>query len=831
VAVAVLTALSTVVALASAIVTAAPAVAAVNDLAQVPYMGWNTYYGLGSNFDESTVEAEARAIVDRGLAKAGYNYVWIDGGWWQGQRDASGQMTADPQQWPDGMKAVADYIHSLGLKAGIYTDAGKDGCGGANQGSYGHYQQDANTIAGWGYDAIKVDFCGGHNMGLDPATAYGQFRDALQNNSSHRPILFNICNPFVPATGAPPGQSAYDSYKFGPTTGNSWRTDTDIGFAHSVQYSDMLRNLDDDAKHPEAAGPGHWNDPDYLAPELGFSPAEAQTQFSMWSIVAAPLIIGSDVQALSQSTINMLTNPEVLAIDQDTLGKQGTAIATNGMSQVWVKPLANGDRAVALFNRGDVATTIATTARAVGMQSSDSYQLRNVWTHATTESGGRISAAVAPHSVVLLRVSGRSGIGNSAPSVTLSPVSTPAPYDGSALRLAVPGRSLPVSATLANDATLPIKNVSVTLDAPAGWTVSPQAPIARTVVEGGQSIPLQWQVTPAPGSLPDKPALHLSANYAYTVKADRPVQHTATSTSDGTVQTPYTPPSGTGTLAHHRWLDASSGYALARVDRDGAGGGPLRMNGVTYPSGIGVASPSLVEYYLGGNCQTLHGSVGIDDSAGFDSNGGTATFQVLGDGKALFDSGVLKRPTVDNFDVSLAGVQVVSLVVGDAGDGGYNDRTDWGGLQVSCGAAPGNPWPTYANGTIATASSANSGYPASNAVDGDISTIWHSQFSPSHDPLPISFTVDLGTARQVTGLTYQCRLDGDRTGDITGYRVETSTDGTAWTTAVQSGTWPDDRITHSAQFAATTARYVRLTATDAVNGYASAAEIGVAVNG
>jgi alpha-galactosidase len=405
------TAVTAVVSVAALALTIQPATAATadtpaanDDLAAVPYLGWNTYYGLGSEFTEQTIKDEADAIVNRGLKAAGYQYVWIDGGWWSGTRDSSGTITVDPTQWPDGMKAVADYVHSRGLKAGIYTDAGSDGCGGARQGSYGHYQQDVNTFAGWGYDAVKVDFCGGEKTGLDPVAQYGQFRDALMSNSSHRPMLFNICNPFVPETGAKPGKSAYDSWTFGPTTGNSWRTGTDIGFAHNVRYADMLRNLDHDAEHPEAAGPGHWNDPDYLAPELGFTPDEAQAQVSMWSVVAAPLIIGSDVRTLQQSTIDMLTNPELLSINQDSLGKQGTAIATSGDTQVWVKPLSNGDRAVALFNRGDTSARVATTAAAAGLGHASAYTLRDVWTHTSTETAGSISAAVTPHSVALYRV-------------------------------------------------------------------------------------------------------------------------------------------------------------------------------------------------------------------------------------------------------------------------------------------------------------------------------------------------------------------------------------------------------------------------------------------
>src|ERR1700716_3691008 len=355
------------------------ALALDNGLARTPYQGWNTFYGLGESFDQAVIQSVADAIVSRGLQAAGYRYVWIDGGWRKGTRDATGNITVDSARWPGGMKAVADYVHTKGLLAGIYTDAGSDGCGGSGQGSYGHYQQDANQFAAWGYDALKVDFCGGTKQQLDPAVAYGQFRDALLANTSNRPILFNICNPFTP--GASPwspnypgfAQSVYNSYSFGPSIGNSWRTDTDVGFVRNIQFRDVLRNLDHNASHPEADGHGHWNDPDSLGPELRMSRIEAQTQFTMWSVSAAPLIIGSDVRALSQDAINMLTNPDVLAVNQDVNGVQGAPISTLGDGQVWVKPLANGDRAVTLLNRGSTALTISTDAKAVGMSQASRY--------------------------------------------------------------------------------------------------------------------------------------------------------------------------------------------------------------------------------------------------------------------------------------------------------------------------------------------------------------------------------------------------------------------------------------------------------------------------
>ena len=810
--------------------TAAP----INDLARTPYQGWNTYYGLGSGFNEQSVKDEAKALVDRGLKAAGYNYVWIDGGWWSGTRDASGNITASSSQWPDGMKAVADYIHSLGLKAGIYTDTGSNGCGGTNQGSFGHYQQDVDQFAGWGYDAVKVDFCGGEQQGLDPATAYGQFRDALLNNSSHRPMLFNICNPFVPATGAAPGRSAYDSYTFGPTTGNSWRTDTDVGFVHNVQFADVLRNLDDDARHPEAAGPGHWNDPDYLGPELGMTAAEAHSQFSMWSVVAAPLIIGSDVASLSDSTVSMLTNREVLAVDQDPLGVQGTAIATSGSTQVWTKPLANGDRAVALFNRGTSSQTISTTADAVGLPYSGSYALRDLWQHTTSETAGVISATVAPHSTVLLRVSRQGDVANTAPATTLSPLTvTAAAQAGQPLVL--PGTSFEASADFTDNGRLDLRNAALTLDAPAGWTVTPQSPTTAQRLRTGQRLGGTWRITPPPGTEPGPDGLKVTASYGW-YGGSPTVLRTGTAGQTSPVQVPAAPPSGTGALSHHPWLDASSGYLVPRVDREDAGGGSLVMHGTTYPEGVGVASPSTVEYYVGGNCSTLTGTVGIDDSAGFDPTGGTVDFQVLGDGVKLYDSGLVDRSATHALNVGLGSAKVISLVVGDGGDGGYNDRADWAGLQISCGApvatVPTGPWPHYVapGDESATASSANDGYPASNAVDGQVTTLWHSQFSPVHDPLPIAFTVDLKSVRTVTGLTYQPRLDGDITGTITGYTVEVSTDGTTFTPAAAAGTWTQDALLKSVQIAPVQARYVRLTATAAANGYASAAEIAVAVS-
>jgi alpha-galactosidase len=275
-------------------------------------------------------------------------------------------------------------------------------------GSLGHYRQDTNSFAAWGFDAVKVDFCGAGQEGLDPKPAYTRFAHALAHNASHRRLLLNVCNFWVPGQidGTRPSyaNSSYANYRWAQRIAQSWRTDTDIGFPHDVVWPNVLRNLDRDATHPGAAGPGHWNDPDYLAPQLGLTSPEARAQLSMWAIVAAPLILGSDPRALSSATIAMLENREVIAVDQDPLGVQGTAVESHGAAQVWSKPLAGGAVAVALLNRGAEPLRIATTAGASGVPAARRYRVRNLWAHTSALSRGRISALVAPGSAVLYRI-------------------------------------------------------------------------------------------------------------------------------------------------------------------------------------------------------------------------------------------------------------------------------------------------------------------------------------------------------------------------------------------------------------------------------------------
>jgi alpha-galactosidase len=413
------------------VVLAIPAGSAKAALAPtpVPYMGWNTYYGVGGVFDESTIKSVAESLISSGLAQAGYRIVWLDFGWGTGARDSSGNLIVDSTQWPDGMSGLTAWLHAQGLMAGIYTDAGTSGCSGQGVGSYGHYQQDVDQFAAWGFDAIKLDFCGAGQEWLDqppndPRTLYREFSQAVA--VAPRAMILNVCNFWTPGqiNGTAPSyaDSSWDTFSWAPAVAQSWRTDTDIGYTGNIQFQWVLRNLDQDSTpYPniqDAAGPpgssgigwGHWNDPDYLGPGLGMTSTQAQSQFSMWAMVAAPLILGSDPRSLSSTSITMLKNSRVIAIDQDSLGAQGWLVSQNSAGQqVWVKPLAGGARAVALFNRGSSPEPITTSASAVGLPTASRYTLVNVWTNQTSTSRGNINAYVQPDAVVLYRVTADPG--------------------------------------------------------------------------------------------------------------------------------------------------------------------------------------------------------------------------------------------------------------------------------------------------------------------------------------------------------------------------------------------------------------------------------------
>lgn len=472
-----------------------------NGLARTPPMGWNDWNAFGCGVSEQLVEQTADFIVSSGMKADGYQYVNVDDCWLTHSRDANGNLVADPNKFPDGMKAVADYVHSKGLKFGIYEDAGTQTCA-RYSGSLGHEQQDANLFASWGVDYLKYDWC---NIPFSqfPGMSHEQVAQQLYTTMSHalaatgRPIVFSLCNGWD--TSVHPSDWAGG-------VGNLWRISHDIG----DNWSSMTSIIDINAPLASAAGPGGWNDPDMLeVGNGGMTTTEYRTHFSMWAEMAAPLLAGTDLRKISAADLQILTNTDVIAVDQDTLGAQGTRIWQNGNGQeIWVKPLANGDRAVALLNRGSIPTTISTTAEQVGMGHASAYVLRDLWAHTTTETTGTISASVPVHGVVMYRVS--SGTPDQAPP------STPLSLTGPTTPLTA-GQSEQLTATLANNGGLAISNIQLTLQAPDGWQVSPASPINIGAVPPGQSKETSWTVTSAAanGSTPPIAAYQLTATASY----------------------------------------------------------------------------------------------------------------------------------------------------------------------------------------------------------------------------------------------------------------------------------------------------------------------------
>ncbi|MBU2667305.1 ricin-type beta-trefoil lectin domain protein [Actinoplanes bogorensis] len=387
------------------------AAAAPNNVVSTPPMGWASWNTFAAKINYNVIKQQVDALVSTGLKDAGYQYVNIDEGWWQGTRDAAGNITVDTAEWPGGMAAIAAYIHGKGLKAGIYTDAGRDGCGyyyptgrpaAPGSGSEGHYDQDFLQFSRWGFDFVKVDWCGGHAEGLNPQTTYTAISDSIARATAQtgRPMAFSICSW---GEGSP--------WNWAPGVSTMWRTSTDIIFyGNTASMDNVLANFDS-AQHPTAQSPGHYNDPDMLIAGMpNFSAAQNRTHLGLWAISGAPLLAGNNLATMSAETRAILTNREVIAVDQDPLGRQGHKVAedTTGL-QVYSKTLSGtGKRAVLLLNRTGATANI--TARWASMGLTGSVVVRDPWAGSNLGSfATSYTASVPSKQAVLLTVSGTEG--------------------------------------------------------------------------------------------------------------------------------------------------------------------------------------------------------------------------------------------------------------------------------------------------------------------------------------------------------------------------------------------------------------------------------------
>jgi hypothetical protein len=383
-----------------------------------PPMGWASWNSFAANINSNVIKAQTDALVSSGLKDAGYQYVNIDEGWWQGARDAAGNIVVDTNEWPGGMKAIADYIHSKGLKAGIYTDAGRDGCGfyfptgrpaAPGSGSEGHYDQDFLQFSKWGFDFVKVDWCGGDAEGLNARTAYQAIGDAIGRATAQtgRPMVLSVCN-----------WGKQNPWEWAPSMSTMWRTSQDIiFFGESPSMDRVLANYDA-AQHPTAQNASHYNDPDMLIAGMpGFTAAQNRTHLGLWAISGAPMLAGNNLAQMSTDTRAILTNREVIAVDQDSLGRQGTKVAEDQSGrQVYSKTLSgSGRRAVLLLNRTTAASTITVRWSDLGL--TGSAAVRNLWTgtNAGTFSGS-YAVSVPAREAVLLTLTGTDG-GQSSGSI------------------------------------------------------------------------------------------------------------------------------------------------------------------------------------------------------------------------------------------------------------------------------------------------------------------------------------------------------------------------------------------------------------------------------
>ncbi|KAH9725077.1 alpha-galactosidase 2 [Citrus sinensis] len=335
---------------------------------------WNSWNHFGCNIQEKLIRETADAMVTSGLAALGYQYINLDDCWAELNRDSTGNFVPKASAFPAGIKALADYVHAKGLKLGIYSDAGTQTCSKTMPGSLGHEEQDAKTFASWGVDYLKYDNC---------------FNTALLN--SGRPIFFSLCE-----------WGREDPATWAPKIGNSWRTTGDIKDNWNRQASYLIKIFtDQNDKWASYAGPGGYNDPDMLeVGNGGMTTEEYRAHFSIWALAKAPLLIGCDIRAMDKITFNILSNKEVIAVNQDKLGVQGKKVKKEGDLEVWAGPLSGNRVAVVLWNRGSSKATVTANWSDIGLKLNHStvVNARDLWQHKTIlPINGQIAANLESH--------------------------------------------------------------------------------------------------------------------------------------------------------------------------------------------------------------------------------------------------------------------------------------------------------------------------------------------------------------------------------------------------------------------------------------------------
>jgi alpha-galactosidase len=378
-----------------------------NDLALTPPMGWNSWNTFQTNINEKLVRDVADVIVSSGMKDAGYTYIVLDDGWMAKQGDANGNLTADPKKFPSGMKALADYIHARGLKFGLYNCAGTETCAGY-PGTRGYEYQDARLYASFDIDYLKFDWC--NTNGINAKEAYTTMSKAIK--VAGKPVIFSLCE-----------WGNNKPWLWAGNVGHLWRTTGDIynlweGVKSNGSWSalSVTRIIESQDTLRKYAGPGHWNDPDMLEVGKGMKLGEDRAHFSMWCMLAAPLMAGNDLRKMSPTTKDILTNKEVVAIDQDERGVQAYKYAATDSLETWIKPLKNNEIAICFLNRSAKPKSINMSwtdhpviddlSKTNVNFSTTTYKIHDVWTKKDMgTTNATLNEIVPSHDVVMIRLS------------------------------------------------------------------------------------------------------------------------------------------------------------------------------------------------------------------------------------------------------------------------------------------------------------------------------------------------------------------------------------------------------------------------------------------
>jgi alpha-galactosidase len=655
-----------------------------------PVMGWNSWNRFGCNIDENLIKATADAMVSTGLRDSGYTYVDIDDCWMASTRDAQGRLRPDPTRFPGGIAAIADYVHARGLKLGIYSSAGTATCQGLPA-SLDHEVVDAQTWASWGVDLLKYDNC--NNQGRPALERYKAMGDALK--ASGRAIVYSLCN-----------WGNDEPWLFGPNVGgSSWRTTDDI----NASWGSITSILDQQAGLEPFARKGYYNDPDMLEVGNGaLTQDENVAHFSLWSLLSAPLLLGNDLRSVSATTLSILRNADVIAVNRDWGGSQGRRIADAGDQEVWAKPMSDGSVAVVLFNRGSGTATVSTTAAALGLAGSSAYATKNLWTGATGTTTGALSAAVPAHGVAMFRIS-RTGTLATPPATGTVQVSDltwaassngwgPAERDrsngeqaaGDGGTLNIGGTTFAKGIGAHADAAVHVYlgracrtfTAQVGVDAETGTAGS-----VRFAVYGDGRL-LAYTGVKTGGQAPTRLSVSTGGYLNLELRVTDARTNAITSDhADWGSPTLVCGTAGTGSAVSDRsWGTATNGWGPAERDmsngeQPAADGSVLTVGGVSYPKGVGTHAAADVTVPLAGACTRFTAVAGLDAEVGTSSTG--VTFSVLGDGTTLYTSPTVTAGAPATIDVDVSGRTNLRLVVGSAGSIDY-DHADWADARLIC---------------------------------------------------------------------------------------------------------------------------------------------------